>query len=64
MKISTDDIIVQIKKRIVKEKLLFSQILDMFPDQSYREFLLAWGELWEEGVLLRTPEGLYYIDKR
>lgn len=43
--------------------LLFSAIIDSFPEFTYRDILLSWGELREEVLIKMDQEGLYYVEK-
>ena len=43
--------------------LLFSAIVDSLSEFTYRDILLSWGELREEGLLKMDQEGLYYLEK-
>lgn len=63
METSIEGMITKIKQRLINEKLLFSQILEIFPDQDYRDFLIAWGKLMDEKILNRTDEEGYYFIK-
>ncbi len=39
----------------------FDELVDQHLDVTWRDFLLAWGELREADVLNRDPAGAYYI---
>lgn len=50
-----------LKEVLGQRQLLFSEVLDLYQDVAYRDFLVAWGELREQKLLERTEKGLYYI---
>ena len=58
--------IVRIKSKMIdllkNKPIMFSDLMDLFEKENYRDILLSWGELREEGLLKRTPDGLYFID--
>lgn len=60
------DAVVRIKGKmteLLKNKpIMFSDLMDLFDKENYRDILLSWGELREEKLLKRTPNGLYFID--
>lgn len=39
----------------------FHDLVDAHRDQPWRDFLKAWGELREAGILGRADDGCYYI---
>ena len=61
------DAVVRIKGKmteLLKDKpIMFSDLMDLFDKENYRDILLSWGELREEGLLKMDQEGLYYLDK-
>ena len=61
------DAVVRIKGKmteLLKDKpIMFSDLMDLFDKENYRDILLSWGELREEGLLKIDPEGLYYLEK-
>lgn len=56
-----EKIIVEMKEALSGKPLMFSQVLDLFAEEPYRDVLAGWGQLREDGLLSRTKEGLYYI---
>ena len=52
-----------ITEALMHKHLLFSAIIDSLAEFTYRDILLSWGELREEGLLKIDPEGLYYLEK-
>lgn len=61
------DAVVRIKGKmteLLKDKpIMFSDLMDLFDKENYRDILLSWGELREEGLLKMDQEGLYYLEK-
>ena len=61
------DAVVRIKGKmteLLKDKpIMFSDLMDLFDKENYRDILLSWGELKEEGLLKMDQEGLYYLEK-
>ncbi|BCV21313.1 hypothetical protein [Moorella sp. Hama-1] len=54
-------IIDRIRAVLKDQKLHFAEILDLFPDSTYRAFLQAWSELQTAGELGREPDGRYFL---
>ena len=52
-----------ITEALMHKHLLFSAIIDSLSEFTYRDILLSWGELGEEGLLKMDQEGLYYLEK-
>ncbi len=52
-----------ITEALMHKHLLFSAIIDSLSEFTYRDILLSWGELREEGLLKMDQEGLYYLEK-
>ena len=52
-----------ITEALMHKHLLFSAIIDLLSEFTYRDILLSWGELREEGLLKMDQEGLYYLEK-
>ena len=52
-----------ITEALSQKHLLFSAIMDSLSLFSYRDILLSWGKLKEEGLLKMDQEGLYYLEK-
>ena len=61
-----DTVVDRIKKKMIvflkKRPIMFSDLMDLFEKENYSDILLSWGELREEELLKRTPNGLYFID--
>lgn len=51
-----------IKDTLNHKKLLFSEIIDLLSEFKYRDILLSWGILREQGILKIDEEGFYYIE--
>ena len=52
-----------ITEALMHKHLLFSAIIDSLSEYPYRDILLSWGKLREDGLLKIDQEGLYYIEK-
>ena len=53
-----------ITEALMHKHLLFSAIIDsLLSEFTYRDILLSWGELREEGLLKMDQEGLYYLEQ-
>ena len=52
-----------ITEALMHKHLLFSAIIDSLSEFAYRDILLSWGELREEGLLKMDQEGQYYLEQ-
>lgn len=43
------------------EPMQFHDLVDTYRAEAWRDFLTAWGELREAGILGRADDGCYYI---
>ncbi len=56
-----DEMVQKMRGELAKP-MQFSDVIDLFQNESYQDFLLAWGELREQELLSRLPDGRYLIE--
>lgn len=63
MSLQTDELGLEILTMLRSKPVFYYDLLNEFPERSYREIMLAWSLVREGHRLSRDEEGRYYLEE-